>query len=484
MSSISSANLQRVGTNRLVQLLGQWSTDGGPIYRALAGRLTELISEGSLRANELLPPERSLAEALTVSRGTIVRAYDTLAADGAVSRVQGSGTIVAGRSLNVGAGSDEFVGERLWMAEGAAVDLLKAMPTMLPQVADLVSAIDLSSHAVDLDGAEPLGWWRLRSSIADLHTRQGLPTTPHQILVTSGAQQAISLVVAAMARPGDVVLGEEDTWPGLIDSVQHVGARFEPVRLDADGLIIDDLESKIDRFRPGLMMFNPQHQNPTGSRLPPARVEAVAALARRHRIPTLEDRVSADLGFDRRHLPAIDEHDTGGYGLLAGSLCKVVWPGLRLGWLRADAQVINRLRSHKAMADMFTPALSQAVGLAVVERYDELLDQRLAQLRPAADLVVDTLRTDLSDWIFASPRGGMSVWAKLPEHASASAFVQHASRVGLLIASGRQFSAVDADCPRIRIPFTASPPVLAEGMRRLVDAWRTFDRRPLAANPF
>lgn len=481
MSTDSSANPAKVGTNRLVQLLGQWSSGDGPLYHLLAGRIAELISDGSLRASELLPPERSLADALSVSRGTVVRAYDLLASEGAVSSVQGSGTSVAGRPLNVGAGSGEFVGERLWMAEGAAVDLLKAIPTMLPDVAELVAAIDLAPHAVDLDGAEPLGWWSLRQCIADLHTRQGLATTPHQILVTSGAQQAISLVVTAMARPGDVVLGEEDTWPGLIDSVQHVGARFEAVRLDRDGLIIDDLESKIDRFRPGLMAFNPQHQNPTGSRLAPARVAAVAALARRHRIPTLEDRVAADLGFDRRHLPAIDEHDTGGYGLIAGSVCKVVWPGLRLGWLRADAQVINRLRSHKAVADMFTPAISQVLGLAVLERYDDLVDQRLAQLRPAADLVVDTLHNELADWTFAPLRGGLSVWATLPEQASASAFVQHASRHGLLIASGRQFSAIDADCPNIRIPFTAHPAALAEGMRRLVDAWHTFDRQPVAS---
>jgi DNA-binding transcriptional MocR family regulator len=423
-----------------------------------------------------------MAATLSVSRGTVVRAYDRLAADGVVARVQGSGTTVAGRLSSVGTNSEQFVGERLWMSEVAAIDLLKAIPTMLPTVAELVAAIDLAPHAGDLDGAEPLGWWSLRERIAALHTRQGLATTPHQILVTTGAQQAISLVVSAMARPGDVVLGEEDTWPGLIDSVQYIGARFEPVRLDRDGLIIDDLETKIDRFRPSLMVFNPQHQNPTGSRLPPDRVAAVAALSRRYRIPTLEDRVAADLGFDRRHLPAIDEHDTGGYGLIAGSMCKVVWPGLRLGWIRADAQVVNRLRSHKAVADMFTPAISQVLGLAVLERYDDLVDQRLAQLRPAADLVVDTLRNELTDWTFAPLRGGLSVWATLPDHASASAFVQHAARHGVLIASGQQFCALEADCPNVRIPFTAHRADLEEGMRRLVEAWRTYDRHPVAAD--
>ena len=482
MPSVSSANPARVGTNRLVQLMSQWSGGEGPLYQQLAHRIAELIADGSIRSDELLPPERAFADALSVSRGTIVRAYDQLAADGAVLRVQGSGTIVAGRSVRAASGSAAFVGERLWMVEGAAVDLLKAIPTMLPEVTELVAAIDLSAHGTDIDGAEPLGWWGLRECIADLHTRQGLATSPHQILVTTGAQQAISLVASAMVRPGDVVLGEDHTWPGLIDSIQHLGARYEPIRLDFDGLLVDDLEAKIDRYRPALIVLNPQHQNPTGSRLPPERVAAVAALARRHRIPVLEDRVAADLGFDRRHLPAIDEHDTGGYGLIAGSLCKVVWPGLRLGWLRADAQVVNRLRSHKAVADMFTPAISQVLGLAVIERYEELVERRLAQLRPAADLVVDTLRGELGDWAFAPVRGGMSVWARMPDYASSSAFVQHAGRHGLLIASGRQFSAIDADCPNIRIPFTAHPAALTEGMQRLVDAWRTFDRRPVAAN--
>lgn len=482
MGTGSSANGAKVGANRLVQLLNHWSNGDGPLYQQLADRLMALIDEGSLRSDEQLPPERALADVLAVSRGTVVRAFDQLASSGAVERVQGSGTTITGRRLIADALPDESTGERLWMREGAAIDLLKAIPSMLPVVADLVTNIDLAPHAGDLDGAEPLGWWRLRERIAELHTRQGLPTTPHQIMVTSGAQQGISLVVSSMARAGDVVLGEDDTWPGLIDAVRYAGARFEPVQLDRDGLIIDDLEAKIDRYRPSLMVFNPQHQNPTGARLPPDRVEAVAALASRHRIPLLEDRVAADLGFDRHHLPAIDEHDTGGYGIIAGSLCKVAWSGLRLGWLRADAQVINRLRSHKAVADMFTPALSQLIGLSLIEHYDDLVADRINELRPAADVVIDGIRNDLTDWTFVPPRGGLSVWATLPERSSATAFVQHAGRRGVLLASGRQFCSADADCPNIRIPYTAPPAVLEEGMRRIVDAWHTFDRQPTAAN--
>ena len=478
MATVSRANQTKLGANRMVQLMGQWTNRDGPIYNQIANRIVDLVQDASLRPGDQLPPERALASALSVSRGTVVRAFEQLAAAAVVERIQGSGTVVAGRPVTTDHSGQEFVGERLWMNEGAAVDLLKAIPMMLPEVRELVTSIDLAPHAQDLDGAEPLGWWRLREWIAALHSRQGLPTTPHQILVTSGAQQAILLAVSTMARPGDVVLGEAHTWPGFIDTVQHIGARYEPVQLDQRGVVIDDLETKIDRFRPSLMVFNPQHQNPTGSRLPPDRVEAVAALAKRYRIPVVEDRVAADLGFDRLHLPAIDEFDTGGYGITIGSICKVAWPGLRLGWLRADAQIINRMRSLKSVADMFTPAVSQLLGLAIVDRYEEFVEARLKVLRPAADLVTNTIRVELPEWQPSPLRGGLCLWNTLPDGVSATAFVQHAGRCGVLIASGQQFSSVDGDSANIRIPYTAPLDEIAEGLRRLVDAWRTFNHQP------
>ncbi|MEM8620417.1 MAG: PLP-dependent aminotransferase family protein [Actinomycetota bacterium] len=471
-----------MGTNRLVHLLDQWSIGGGPLYRALGDRILHLIAEGSLRAGERLPPERGLAAALGVSRGTVVRSYDALAEVGAVRRVQGSGTTIEGTRWSGVADRDGFVGEELWESQRASIDLLKAVPRMLPSVGELVTSIDLTDHVDDLDEAEPLGWWRLRERIADLHTRQELPTSPHQILVTSGAQQAISLTISAMVKPGDVVLGEECTWPGLVDSVLQVGARFEPVLLDGNGIVIDDLAAKLARYRPSLIALNPQHQNPTGTRLPEHRVAAIAELVRRHRIPVIEDRVTADLGFDRRLRPAIDQFDTGGYGLTAGSICKVAWPGLRVGWIRGDAQVVNQLRSHKAVADMHTPALSQLLGIAIVDRYEEFVEERLEQTRALADIALDALRADLDGWTSTPLRGGLCLWATLPDNASATAFAQHAARHGVSVASGRSFDARDIDGPNVRIPFTASASVLSEGMRRLATAWRTFDGAPVGSD--
>ncbi len=479
MEHETRAKAPKLGANRVVQLLGQWSNGSGALYRQLAGSLTELIEDGSIRTGDRLPPERTLASSLDVSRGTVVKAFELLEQEGRVDRVQGRGTTVNGSRVST-AQHDGFVGERLWMADGGALDLAKAIPRLLPGTAALVNQIDLTAHASDLDGGEPLGWWRLRERIAELHTSQGLQTSPHQIMVTSGAQQAIALVINSSVQPGDVVLGEDDTWPGLIDSVRQRGARFEPIKMDHDGIIIADLEAKADRFRPALIALNPQHQNPTGSRLPVDRVRAVAALASRSRVPVIEDRVAADLGFDRRHLPAIDEFDTGGYGITVGSICKVAWPGLRLGWMRADAQVINRIRSHKATLDMFTPALSQLLAIEVIERYDEFVAERLVDLQGSAEVVIERLQKDFPDWSFLPPRGGYSVWATLPGHVSADAFVQAAGLQGVLVVSGRAFCPNNADCSNIRIPYTAPPEVLDKALDRLAETWKTFRAVPVS----
>ncbi len=472
MMGQSRANGTKLDSQSLVGLLGSWSDGSQALYVELADGLAGLIGSGALHAGDRLPAERSFSDALAVSRGTVVKAYDRLATAGSVERLQGSGTTVTGHAVPQSA--EAFVSEPLWAGGDGSVSLLQAQPTLLPEVMEAVRATDLLGFGTDLDSAEPLGWWALRERIAALHTARGLPTEPQQIIVTSGAQQGISLMAGAFVRPGDVVLGEEYTWPGLIDAVQQAGARYEPIRMDHEGIDVGDLERKIIRFRPAMVLLNPQHQNPTGTRLPDHRIAEVARLAREHCVLVVEDRVAAELGFDRRRLPAVSDHDTDGLGVMITSVCKVAWPGLRLGWVRADPQIVNQLRSHKAVVDMFSSVLSQAATMTVLERFDELVEIRTTQLQRRCDIVVDALRRDFPDWSFITPRGGMWVWITLPGGVSADAFVQHAARYGVQIASARQFGAVDADNPHLRIPFTAADHELAEGMRRLAEAWRTF----------
>ena len=324
--------------------------------------------------------------------------------------------------------------------------------------------------------------WPLRERIAVRMTADGLPTTPEQVLVTTGAQQSILLCTMLLTRPGDVVLAEALTWPGLVDNVSRLGGRIHGVAMDGDGVIVDELQQAIERLRPAFIALNPHHHNPTGTRLPPERRRRVAEVATEYRVPLIEDRVVTRLAFDGQVPPplAADAPGEQGRHLVIDSISKVAWPGLRIGWVRADVQTVAELRALRALSDLYSATPSQIAALAVIDDLDTIVDHRLAQLRRHSDLLLDAMATALPDWSVRAPRGGMVVWAGLPR-GTAAAFSEHAARYGVLLGTGHQFGAGPDDA-NIRIPFTASEEELEEGIRRMAAAWARFDYTSPRAN--
>ena len=476
MAAVSRANPTKVDANQLAARLGRWSDGDGPLYRQLADAITGQVSTGALKDGDRLPPERALAAALNVSRGTIVAAYDELRADQIVTRLQGSGTTITAPAPSVDTIAEPRLGDSLIDPPARAIDLLMAVPTALPRVLELVSQIDWSAHLDAVDLPEPAGIPALRAKIAERTTAQGLPSTPEQIVVTAGAQQAITLTAELTVRPGDVVLTEEVTWPGLVDSVRRLGGRVHGVPMDDRGVIPDQLVGAIERLRPTLIGLNPHHHNPTGTRMPLERRELVAGIAAEYGVPLVEDRVAATLGFDGRSAPPMAIHQPGAPHFVVDSVNKSAWPGLRIGWVRTDAAVANRLRAARAHIDLYSPIPSQVAALAVLDEIDEITRERTAQLSAAADVVRHEIEHLLPDWEVPDVRGGLVSWIRLPE-GSASAFAQTAARFGVAVGTGREFSSSTVDDEHIRIPFTAPIPSLREAIARLAIAWAAFRRQ-------
>ncbi|HWS51334.1 MAG TPA: PLP-dependent aminotransferase family protein, partial [Microbacterium sp.] len=256
----------QVSSQGLAARLGRWTHGDGTLALRLAHGIAGLIESGELRAGDRLPAERTLAAAGSVSRGTVVAAYASLAEAGLVERRQGSGTRIAGNPASAPSSLRADRGEVLFSALPNSIDLLRTVP----QLSELTTRL-IREHQPRLDLAllpetDPAGLPALRAQIAELFRAEGTPTTPEQILVTHGAQQAISLVVNALVGPGDVVLAEEITWPGVTDSVGLRGGTVQGVPMTGDGLDVDALEVAMARLRPALVALNPHHQNPTGTR--------------------------------------------------------------------------------------------------------------------------------------------------------------------------------------------------------------------------
>ncbi len=462
--------------------LAGWSNGEGPLYLQLAASIASLIDEGVLGDGDQLPAERALANELAVSRGTVVAAFSLLSDQQRVERRQGSGTIVRAASPSYRPDDHRGTSSLFDPPRGDAIELLLAMPLMTPAILELLQNVQLDPTSGLLDNAEPAGVMPLRVAIADRMTIDGLPTKPEQILVANGAQQALALTTAMLLQPGDVVLTEEVTWPGLVDLVRASGAKLHGVRVDHDGVVVDELRSAVERLRPSLIVLNPQHHNPTGTRLAVHRHQPVADIAADYGVPLIEDRVAAALGFDGRLAPPLAALRPEASHFVVDSVNKLAFPGLRIGWVRAEPQAIERLRAAKATLDLFASIPSQLMALEILEHYDTVRAGRVEELELRHAVLTDAVSTHLPEWVQNPVRGGLCIWVGLPR-GSASDFARFAARYGVSVAGSQEFSASSVVDDHIRLPFTRPPEHLVEGVRRLGLAWADYDADGIEVPP-
>lgn len=476
MTSHTRATSRKVAASEIAVQLGPWTDSKGPLYGLLAAGIDGLIAEGVLRHGDRLPAERALAAQLNVSRGTVVSAYEQLRGKGRVERVQGSGTAVATHPQGgaPATGGIDRIGDPLFRAPRTSIDLLLATPPALSEVLDLAQNLDFGRYRSFLNSTEPAGIPPLRAAIADLMTSDGLPTTPEQIVVTNGAQQAVSLVCSVVVSPGDVVLTEQTTWPGLADSARTRGATVHGVGMDAHGVIAGDLEAAIERFRPALVALNPHHHNPTGTCMSPTRRADVARIASDFGVPLLEDRVAARLSFGPAVPRPLAAEAPAGFHFVADSVNKVAWTGARIGWVRADVNTIQDLRSTKAMADLYSSIPTQLLALAILEDFDDIVARRREQLRGQYATLTREIERRLPDWQLTPRSGGLVDWIRLPR-GTATGFAQHAAGFGVAVTGGREFAASTLVDDHLRLPFTSSEELLVEAIERLGRAWETYD---------
>ncbi|MEV0458995.1 PLP-dependent aminotransferase family protein [Catellatospora methionotrophica] len=312
----------------------------------------------------------------------------------------------------------------------------------------------------------------LREAVAARLSRTGLPTDPGDLLITSGAQQALSLLSTVLLEPGDTVLVEDPTYLAALQCFGYAGARVVAAPTDADGIRTDQLADLVRRERPKLIYLVPTFANPTGHTLPAERRAEVVRVAGRHGVWVVEDDPYHELRFRGEPVPALSSlDDAGGHTILLGSLSKTVAPGLRLGWLRAPAGVHRACLLAKQALDLHTSTIDQAAAAAYLTRYD--LDRHLKTVREEysrrCTAMLDALAAAMppgSTW--TTPDGGMFVWVRLPAGHDAAALLPSAVAHDVAYVPGSPFFAQQPDPRTLRLSFTTHrPAVIAEGIRRL-----------------
>ena len=325
----------------------------------------------------------------------------------------------------------------------------------------------------------PQGMLQLREFVAEKLTRdRGTPTTPDQVLITSGSLQGLDLVNQAMLRPGDTVIIEENTYGGMLSKVARFGVDVVGAPLDGDGIDVEKLEGILDGLAakgvtPKYIYTIPTVQNPTGSVMPLERRRALLALAQSRGIPIFEDECYADLVWEGDWPTAIRGLDDTGSVIHIGSFSKTLAPALRLGYMVADWSILSRLLPLKG--DAGTGAIEQ---MMVAEYFGNHFQQHLADLKPRLkrklDVMVEAVEREFGTAAeFTRPKGGIFFWMRIPGVDTSELF-KAANAEGLQFNPGAEWSTLGADaqdCLRLCFALTTEEEI-RRGVAKLAEICR------------
>lgn len=478
---MSHAFSDDVGANRVqsLQLEGTLDRNGPvPVQRQLADHLRQRILRGDLVPGSRLPSTRDLAASLGVHRRAVVQAFGLLEAEGLVVAGVGQGTFVRshpdaagiagipGTPRAAGTASGHDGGAFAWSGILGGVQRQEDLQEFLrraPVPADTVvftgatpdpehfpaeefrGILDEVLRAEgprSLDYAPPAGLPSLRSWLAERLTARGIPTDPSQVVIVNGSQQGLDLIARTLLGPGARVLVEEPSYSNGFRLFESHGAEIEGVATDGQGLLPVRLAEALRRGPAALLYVMPIFQNPTGAVLDPERIDPILELAARHRLPILEDHFDAELVYQGEDPTPIKARDDREQVILLGTFSKILFPGLRLGWLVLPAPLVERVVQIKQMADLSSGLLVQHALDLYCRR--GLLDAHLARVRAVNGERLRTLLASLGAEMpagvrWTTPRGGMTVWITLPPEVDSLALLEEARRRGVEYSPGALF---------------------------------------------
>ena len=318
------------------------------------------------------------------------------------------------------------------------------------------------------------GWMPLRQAYLEHIVRaKGVKAELENVMTLTGSTQGIGLIAEIFLDPGDHVLVESPTFLSTLNVFRRYEAHAVPVKVDDDGIVTEDLEEKMKKYKPKMLYTIPTFQNPTGRTIPTDRREKIAHLAEKYDVIVLEDDPYCDLRYRGETVPPIKSFDASGHVVMLNSFSKIVSPGLRVGAMTAAPGIIAKAGDAKQLVDTHTSNLVQEICAEFLSR--GLLPGHLKEIVPIYEVRMNAMLDGIKahfppECKYTRPEGGLFVWVKLPGDADAQALVKRTvAELKVAFVPGRPFF-VDPDDGKacIRLNFSSNPPEkIAEGMGKL-----------------
>jgi 2-aminoadipate transaminase len=476
-----------------------------PLYLQIKNQIKDMILENLLPGGKRLPPTRELAQALGVNRSTVVSAYSELIAEGLISSHIGRGTVVDEKEQ----GSEfafmpqplnwseffaavpklarlSFYEAFLWQSPGDDfISLGIGVPDPdqypFPDLKKVLNKVLEENWKQVLQQMPPEGYYPFRKVLADWIVPEGRTFSAEDVLITSGAAQALYLICRLLLTPGDMVAVENPTSTNGLMAFRAAEAKIIDIPIDSQGMRVDILDNLLARHKVRLIYTIPTFQNPSGTVLSLERRLKLLDLAQRYGVPIVEEDPYSKLYYDQippLSLRSLDKHDCVIY---VGTFSKVLFQGLRIGWVLAPRPVINQLAEIKYVVDLHTSSLEQYTFYEFIR--EGLLEKHLKKVRKIysgkRDLMISALSKYCPDCFrWDTPKGGISLWCKLSESLNAADLIREAISKKVIFIEGKMFAAQGNLDEWLRLNFTyINAAQIEEGIRRLSQAAQRLKER-------
>lgn len=353
----------------------------------------------------------------------------------------------------------------------------------ISEVQEIASDI-LATRPIDaLQYGVSEGYTPLRNTVKSwLKDRENIGTDNDDILILSGATQAMDLTTKVLCNEGDVVICENPSFIGSLNCFRSYGCKLVGVPVEADGMDVNALEETLKANSNAKFIYTiPNFQNPSGSTMSLEKRKRLYELAVEYGVIILEDNPYGDLRVSGEKLPTIKSMDTEGIVLYAGSFSKILAPGLRVAYCVGPKQILAKMTVGKQASDTHTPCLNQMIVDEWFKKYD--VEAHITKIqgiyKKKLELMCDCIDRELGDFVeYVRPEGGLFIWCRLPDDVNMTEFVKKAVEKKVAVVPGNAFlTDENADSQYIRLNFsTPTDEGIINGVKALGEVAREYRR--------
>ena len=337
----------------------------------------------------------------------------------------------------------------------------------------------ISSEVIEKEGREALqyttteGFKPLRKIIAEQRMKaSGVNVSEDNIFITSGSQQGLDFSGRIFLDKNDVVICESPSYLGALNAFKAYMPKFIEIPMDNDGMIIEDLELALKNNPNVKFIYTiPDFQNPSGKTLSLERRKRMVELSEKYNVPIIEDNPYGELRFEGERLPSVKSFDRAGSVIYLGTFSKTFCPGLRLGWVCAENNILSKYILVKQGADLQSSTISQRETALFMERYnlDEHIEKIKSVYRKRRDLMIKMMEKEFPDnCTFTYPQGGLFTWVTLEEGQNAAEILEIALKDKVAFVPGGSFFPNGGHKNHFRLNYSSSSEEqIIEGIKRL-----------------